>query len=124
MTVSRRYASSRLASGVSISNGLHLHSAPRHLAIAGSVLEAQDLTTRGVQLSGACFAQEVDEPDKARGPIEQILSRGGEGQAHVTFAELAECVARCDCYVLALDEGSSEIHRGCARLRDIGPHVE
>jgi len=35
---------------------------------------------------------------------EQILPRGGEGQAHVTFAELAESAAGRHGHVLALDE--------------------
>ena len=39
------------------------------------------------------FAEVMDEPYKARGSLEQILLRGGEGQTHVTFAKLAECAA-------------------------------
>ena len=34
--------------------------------------------------------RETNEPEQARGPFEQVLPRGGERQAHVTFAELAE----------------------------------
>ena len=50
------------------------------------------------------LAEEVNEPDQARSPIEQILSRGGEGQAHVTFAEISERAPGRDGYVLALDK--------------------
>src|SRR5215211_6989059 len=70
------------------------------------------------------FAEVMYEPDKARGSLEQILPRGGEGQAHVTFAELAECAAWRDGHVLTLDKGPGEIHRWHTRLGHIGPHVE
>jgi hypothetical protein len=39
----------------------------------------------------------VNEPDKARGTFEQILPRGGEGQAHVTFTEFT-ISARCGAF--------------------------
>jgi hypothetical protein len=52
------------------------------------------------------FAEVMDEPDKTRGSLEQILPRGGQGQAHVTFAKLAECAAWRDGHVLAFDQGT------------------
>jgi hypothetical protein len=86
---------------------------------------------RAIRRGWKCFARSfarlalvVNEPDKARGPIEQILPRGGEGQAHVTFTEFAERASGCNGYVLALDEGSGKLHRGHAGLGDVGPHVE
>ena len=68
--------------------------------------------------------RETNEPEQARGPFEQVLPRGGEGQAHVTFTEFAERASGCNGYVLALDEGSGKLHRGHAGLGDVGPHVE